>query len=95
MGLAAATAAILVSDALAVILIGTASMVVAAVLHMLHARYAYFATFLTAAIVLLNAERGNVFDVDVQRVLATIVGVLMVGAVVEAAEALFGRYRPN
>jgi hypothetical protein len=42
----------------------------------------------TAAIVLYNAMRGNVCDVDVQRVLRTILGVLMVAA----AEALFGRH---
>jgi Fusaric acid resistance protein-like len=94
-GIAAAGVAILLSDSRLQLLMGTAAMVVAAMLNVLHARYTYFVIFLTAAVVLLNAERGNVFDLDVQRVLLTILGVLMVSAAVTAAEAVFGRYTPK
>jgi hypothetical protein len=94
-GIAAASVAILVSDSRLQLLIGTAAMVTAAMLNVLRARYTYFVIFLTAATVLLNADRGNVFDLDVQRVLLTILGVLMVGAAVAAAEALFGRRAPK
>jgi hypothetical protein len=94
-GTAAAGVAIMLSDSRLQLLIGTAAMVVAAMLNVLHARYTYFVIFLTAAIVLLNAERGNIFDVDVQRLRLTILGVLMVAAVVSAAEALFGRHTPK
>jgi hypothetical protein len=52
--------------------LGTVAMVVAAVLYLLHARYAYFATFLTAAIVLLNAERADVLQTDAERLGYTI-----------------------
>lgn len=94
-GIAAAGIAIMLPDSRLQLLMGTVAMVVAAMLNVLHARYTYFVIFLTAAIVLLNAERGNVYDLDVQRVLLTILGVLMVTAAVAAAEALFGRYTPE
>jgi hypothetical protein len=91
----AAAVALVVSNASALVLIGTLAMVVAAVLQLMHARYAYFAAFVTTAIVLLNAERGNVFEIDLQRVLYTILGVALVAAAVALAESLLGRHTSN
>jgi uncharacterized membrane protein YccC len=88
----AAVVALIVSDGTALVLVGTVAMVVAAVLQLQHARYAYFAVFVTAAIVLLDAQRGNIFAIDLQRVVYTIVGVVAVAAAVAAAgEILLGR----
>ena len=70
---AAVLAVAIDNDALLVI-VGTVAMVAAAVVYLLHARYAYFATCLTAAIVLLNAEQADVLTTDVERVGYTIVG---------------------
>jgi hypothetical protein len=69
-----AVVALIVSDGTALVLMGTVAMVVAAVLQLQHARYAYFAVFVTAAIVLLDAQRGNIFAIDLQRVVYTLSG---------------------
>jgi hypothetical protein len=87
----AAGVALMVSNSAVLVEIGTVAMVAAAVLQLQHARYLYFAVFVTAAIVLLDAERGNVFEVDVQRVVYSIVGVSLVAAAVAAGEMLLGR----
>lgn len=91
-GLAAAVVAAIIVNTTALILIGTVAMVVAAVLQLMHARYALFVAFVTAAIVLLNAPQENVFHVDVERVVFTVVGVVAVAIVVAIAESVFGRY---
>ncbi|MCW2690114.1 MAG: hypothetical protein JWR37_5004, partial [Mycobacterium sp.] len=91
-GILAAVVAVVVSNSAVLVLLGTAAMVVAAVLQLLHARYALFAAFVTAAIVLLDAERGNVLATDMQRVMYTLVGVALVAAVVSLAEMLVGRH---
>ena len=93
-GLAAAVVALIVSDTGVLFVLGTVAMVVAAVLQLLHARYVYFAIFVTAAIVLLDAQRTNVFEVDVERVLYTLVGAALVAAAVAAAETVLGRSTP-
>ncbi len=90
-GLIAAVVAVIISDSTALVAIGTLSMVVAAVLQLQHARYAYFAVFVTAAIVLVDAQRSNVFEIDVQRVVYSLIGVGLVVVAVATAESLFGR----
>ncbi len=90
-GVAAATLAVIVSDTSILLALGTLAMVVAAVLQLQHARYAYFALFVTAAIILLDAQRSNVFEIDLQRVVFSIVGVSLVATAVAMAEMLFGR----
>jgi hypothetical protein len=90
-GLAAAVVAVIVSNSTALVAIGTLSMVVAAVLQLQHARYAYFAVFVTAAIVLVDAQRSNVFEIDVQRVVYSLIGVALVVVAVATAESVFGR----
>jgi hypothetical protein len=91
-GFVAAVVAAIVVNVSALVLIGTAAMVVAAVLQLMHARYAWFVAFVTAAIVLFNAPHGNVFHTDVERVVWTVVGVVTVAAVIAIAENVFGRY---
>lgn len=91
-GVAAAGVALVVQNGLALVLLGTAAMVVAAVLQLMHARYAYFAGFLTAALVLVNAERADVLTTGAERILWTVLGALAVAAVVTTAEALLGRH---
>jgi Fusaric acid resistance protein-like len=93
-GILAAVLAVTIDDAEVLVIMGTVAMVVAAVLYLLHVRYAYFATFLTAAIVLLNAERADVLQTDVERVVYSVVGLILVAAVVALAETVLGRYRP-
>lgn len=90
-GLVAAAVAVVVSDSTVLAAIGTLAMVVAAVLQLQHARYAYFAVFVTAAIVLLDAQRSNVFEIDLERVAYSLLGVALVVVAVAAAETLFGR----
>jgi len=90
-GLIAAVVAVIVSNSTALVAIGTVSMVVAAVLQLQHARYAYFAVFVTAAIVLVDAQRSNVFEIDLQRVVYSLIGVALVVVAVAAAEMVFGR----
>jgi hypothetical protein len=90
----AAVLALIVTNPTTLVVMGTIAMVVAAVLQLQHARYVYFAVFVTAAIVLLDAQRGNVFDIDLQRVIYTIVGVVAVAAAVAVGEALLGRSAP-
>jgi hypothetical protein len=90
-GIGAAVVATIVSNSTILVAIGTLAMVVAAVLQLQHARYAYFAVFVTAAIVLLDAQRSNVFEIDLQRVLYSIVGVALVSAAVATAQTLLGR----
>ncbi len=90
-GLAAAAIATVVSNSAILVAIGTLAMVVAAVLELQHARYAYFALFVTAAIILLDAQRSNVFQIDLQRVVYSIVGVALVAVAVATAETLLGR----
>lgn len=90
-GVAAAAVALVVSDSTVLVALGTLAMVAAAVLQLQHARYVYFAVFVTAAIVLLDAQRGNVFEIDLQRVAYSIVGVALVAAAVAAGETLLGR----
>jgi hypothetical protein len=90
-GVAAAVVALIVSDSTVLVAIGTLAMVAAAVLQLQHARYVYFAGFVTAAIVLLDAQRSNVFEIDLQRVVYSVVGVALVAAAVAAAELLLGR----
>jgi uncharacterized membrane protein YccC len=93
-GLLSAVLAVAIDDNDLMVVVGTVAMVAAAVLYVLHARYAYFATFLTAAIVLLNAEHADVLTTDVERVAYTIVGLPLVAAVVALAEMALGRYTP-
>jgi uncharacterized membrane protein YccC len=93
-GILAAVLAVAIDDGEVLVIISTVAMVVAAVLYLLHVRYAYFATFLTAAIVLLNAERADVMQTDVDRVVYSVVGLILVAAVVALAETMLGRYRP-
>ncbi len=90
-GVAAAVVATIVSSSAVLVVLGTLAMVTAAVLQLQHAHYAYFAVFVTAAIVLLDAQRSNVFEIDLQRVLYSIIGVTLVSAAVAAAEMLLGR----
>ncbi|WP_338176762.1 FUSC family protein [Candidatus Dormiibacter inghamiae] len=87
----AAVLAMIVSNRAMVVLMGTVAMVVAAVLHLQHARYGYFTVFVTAAVVLLNASGGNVFTLGLQRVLYTMVGVGLVAVVVAVSETVLGR----
>jgi hypothetical protein len=47
--------------------------------------------FVTAAIVLVDAQRSNVFEIDVQRVVYSLIGVGLVVVAVATAESLFGR----
>jgi hypothetical protein len=93
-GLIAAVIAVIVSNSTALVAIGTLSMVVAAVLQLQHARYAYFAVFVTAAIVLVDAQRSNVFEIDLERVVFSLVGVGLVVVAVAAAEMVLGRSTP-
>lgn len=93
-GVLAAAVAVIVSDSTALAGLGTLAMVVAAVLQLQHARYAYFAVFVTAAIVLLDAQRSNVFEIDLERVVYSLVGVGLVVFAVAAAETLLGRATP-
>jgi hypothetical protein len=90
-GAMAAMVAVIVSNGTALVAIGTVSMVIAAVLQLQHARYAYFAVFVTAAIVLVDAQRSNVFEIDLMRVLYSLIGVGLVVVAVATAEAVFGR----
>ena len=60
-GVIAAVVAVIVSDSTALVAIGTLAMVVAAVLQLQHARYAYFAVFVTAAIVLRRRPAQQCF----------------------------------
>ncbi len=94
-GVLAAVVALIISDSATLVAIGTLAMVAAAVLQLQHARYVYFAVFVTAAIVLLDAQRSNVFEIDVQRVVYSIVGVAVVALVVASAEVLLGRSTPK
>lgn len=91
-GALAAVVAILVADTGALIALGTLAMIIASVLQMLHVRYFHFAVVVTVAIVLLNAEQADVFTTDVQRILFTIIGVLLVAVAVSIAEVLLGRH---
>jgi uncharacterized membrane protein YccC len=91
-GLAAAVLAAIIANTTALLLIGTAAMVIGAVLQLTHARYPLFVSVMTAAIVLLNAPHENVFHVDVERVVWTVVGAVAVAVVVAAAESAFGRH---
>jgi Fusaric acid resistance protein-like len=93
-GVVAAVVAVIVSDSTALVAIGTLTMVVAAVLQLQHARYAYFAVFVTAAIVLVDAQRSNVFEIDLERVVYSLVGVALVVVAVAAAETVLGRSTP-
>lgn len=93
-GLLAAVLAVAIDNNDLLVVVGVLAMVAAAVLYLLHARYAYFATCLTAAIVLLNAEHADVLTTDVERVGYTIVGLTFVAAVVALAEMALGRYIP-
>ncbi len=93
-GVIAAVVAVIVSDSTTLVAIGTLAMVVAAVLQLQHARYAYFAVFVTAAIVLLDAQRSNVFEIDLQRVVYSLIGVALVVVAVTAAEIVLGRSTP-
>jgi Fusaric acid resistance protein-like len=90
-GVIAAVVAAIVSDSTALVAIGTLSMIVAAVLQLQHARYAYFAVFVTAAIVLVDAQRSNLFQIDLQRVVYSLIGVGLVVVAVATAESVFGR----
>lgn len=90
-GIIAAAIAVIVSNSTALVAIGTLAMVVAAVLQLQHARYAYFAVFVTAAIVLVDAQRSNVFEIDLERVVYSLTGVALVTAAVGAAEMVLGR----
>ena len=90
-GVIAAVIAVIISNSTALVAIGTLSMVVAAVLQLQHARYAYFAVFVTAAIVLVDAQRSNVFEIDLQRVVYSLIGVALVVVAVAAAEMVLGR----
>ncbi len=94
-GVLAALLALIISDSGTLVAIGTLAMVVAAVLQLQHARYVYFAIFVTAAIVLLDAQRSNVFEIDLERVVYSIVGVAVVALVVATAEVLLGRATPK
>jgi Fusaric acid resistance protein-like len=91
--LAAAVAQIVPNSAI-LVLLGIIAMIVAAALQLQHARYAYFAVFVTLAIVLLDAQRSNVFETDIRRLVYTIVGVSLVAAVVAAGSTLLGRFAP-
>jgi Fusaric acid resistance protein-like len=90
-GIAAAAVATVVSNSAILVAIGTLAMAAAAVLQLQHARYAYFAFFVTAAIILVDAQRSNVFEIDLQRVAFSIVGVALVAVVVATAETILGR----
>jgi Fusaric acid resistance protein-like len=90
-GIAAAAVATVVSNSAILVAIGTLAMAAAAVLQLQHARYAYFAFFVTAAIILVDAQRSNVFEIDLQRVVFSIVGVALVAVVVATAETMLGR----
>jgi hypothetical protein len=90
-GVIAAVVALIVSNSTALVALGTLAMVVAAVLQLQHARYAYFAVFVTAAIVLVDAQRNNVFEIDLERVVYSLVGVTLVVVTVAAAEMVLGR----
>lgn len=94
-GVIAAAVALIVSDSTVLVAVGTLAMIVAAVLQLQHARYVYFAVFVTAAIVLLDAQRGNVFAIDLQRVVYTLVGVSLVAVAVATGEMLLGRSTPQ
>ncbi len=94
-GALAAVVALIVSDSSILVALGTLAMVAAAVLQLQHARYVYFAVFVTAAIVLLDAQRNNVFDVDLQRVMYSLLGAVLVAALVATAEPLLGRSTPK
>lgn len=93
-GAIAAAVALVVSDSTVLVAIGTVAMVVAAVLQLQHARYVYFAVFVTAAIVLLDAQRSNVFEIDLERVVFSVVGVALVAVAVATGETLLGRATP-
>jgi uncharacterized membrane protein YccC len=93
-GLLAAVLAVAIDNDALLVVVGTVAMVAAAVVYLLHVRYAYFATCLTAAIVLLNAEQADVLTTDVERVGYTIAGLTLVAAVVALAEIALGRYTP-
>ena len=90
-GVLAAGGAVLVSDTAILITLGTLAMVVALVLLLLHVRYVYFAILITAAIVLLNAQRANVFHTAANYLLYTITGVVLVAGVVASVQAALGR----
>src|SRR5262249_35190435 len=93
-GILAAVLAVTIDDGEVLVIISTVAMVVAAAVYLLHARYVYFATFLTAAIVLLNAERADVSQTDVGRVVHGVVGLILVAGVVSLAKTVLGRYSP-
>jgi hypothetical protein len=90
-GVVAAAVALIVVDSTVLVALGTLAMVAAAVLQLQHARYLYFAVFVTASIVLLDAQRSNVFEIDLERVVYSIVGVALVAVTVATAEGLLGR----
>jgi uncharacterized membrane protein YccC len=93
-GIVAAAVATIVSDSAVLVALGTLAMVAAAVAQLQHARYLYFAVFVTAAIVLLDAQRSNVFEIDLQRVVYSMIGVALVAAAVTTGETLLGRAEP-
>src|SRR5581483_12292045 len=77
-GVVAAAVAVIISNSTALVATGTLAMVEAAVLQLQQARYAYFAMFVTAAIVLVDAQRSNVFEIDLERVMYSLLGVALV-----------------
>ncbi len=94
-GVVAAAVATIVSDSTVLVALGTLAMVAAAVAQLQHARYLYFAVFVTAAIVLLDAQRSNVFEIDLERVVYSMIGVALVAAAVTTGETLLGRAEPQ
>ena len=93
-GILAAALAVTIDAGEVLVMLGTFASVAAAVAYLLHVRYAYFAAFLTASIVLLHAERADVLQTDVERVVYTVVGLMLVAVAVALAERVFGRYTP-
>ncbi|MCU1481751.1 MAG: hypothetical protein JWQ19_2537 [Subtercola sp.] len=90
-GAGAALLALVVPVSVVLTIVGIVALGAAILLQLKKANYAVYSVALTAAIVLLNSGGGNVFAVDVQRVLFTIAGAVLAAAAVAILQLALGR----
>lgn len=87
-GLAAAVLAVVLPFPPVLLSAGLVALFVAILLQLKNASYAIYAGALTAAVVLLSSRSGDLLEVDIQRVLFTIIGAVLTALVAAVLELL-------
>ncbi|AJT42231.1 FUSC family protein [Psychromicrobium lacuslunae] len=85
-GLAAAILAVLLPFPAVLTTAGLLALFATILLQLKNSNYAVYAFALTAAVVLLSSGNGSVLEVDIQRVLFTVIGALLTAVVAAALE---------